>query len=43
MKQFTALAALFHHLESESCAFMRFEKVQQQVNDVFQGRRLLGA
>lgn len=43
MKQFTALAGIFNHLESESCAFMRFEKVQQQVNDVFQGRRLLGA
>lgn len=40
-KQFNELAGLFNHLESESCAFMRFEKVQQQVNDVVQGRRLI--
>ncbi|CAG7937571.1 unnamed protein product [Penicillium salamii] len=28
-KEFTALAALFNHLESESCRFMRFENVQR--------------
>ncbi|KAJ5618716.1 hypothetical protein N7528_006827 [Penicillium herquei] len=27
-KQFVSLAALFNHLESESCQYMRFEKVQ---------------
>lgn len=41
-KQFITLAALFNHLESESCSFMRFEKVQQQVNNVFNGRGLIG-
>ncbi|KAE8355933.1 hypothetical protein BDV28DRAFT_17108 [Aspergillus coremiiformis] len=40
-KQFSTLAALFNHLESESCSFMRFERVQQQVGDVFQGRRAI--
>ncbi|KAJ5811813.1 zinc finger protein [Penicillium riverlandense] len=28
-KQFVILAALFHHLESETCSFMRFERVQR--------------
>jgi hypothetical protein len=40
-KEFIALAGLFSHLESESCAYMRFEKFQQQVSDVIQGRRLI--
>ena len=34
-KEFKALAGLFNHLESETCAFMRFEKVQTQVGNVF--------
>lgn len=34
-KEFVALAGLFNHLESESCAYMRFERVQQQVQGVF--------
>ncbi|PYH96845.1 zinc finger protein [Aspergillus ellipticus CBS 707.79] len=38
-KQFITLAALFGHLESESCAFMRFEKVQQQIKGVFNSSR----
>ncbi|KAB8235671.1 hypothetical protein ETB97_010219 [Aspergillus alliaceus] len=40
-KQFTTLAALFNHLESESCSFMRFEKVQQQAGNILQGRRAI--
>ncbi|GLA57206.1 hypothetical protein AtubIFM54640_003331 [Aspergillus tubingensis] len=40
-KQFITIAALFNHLESESCAFMRFEKVQRQVQDVFRGQRAI--
>jgi hypothetical protein len=40
-KQFITLAALFHHLESESCGFMRFEMVQQQVGNVLQGQKLI--
>jgi hypothetical protein len=40
-ERFIALAGLFSHLEGESCAYMRFEKVQQQVSDVIQGRRLI--
>ncbi|KAL4877130.1 hypothetical protein BJY04DRAFT_210203 [Aspergillus karnatakaensis] len=40
-KSFTALAALFNHLESESCAFMRFEKVQKSLGDVIGGRRTI--
>jgi hypothetical protein len=40
-KRFTTLAGLFNHLESETCAFMRFEKVQQQVTNVFHGQNLI--
>ncbi|BCR97021.1 C2H2-type zinc finger protein [Aspergillus luchuensis] len=40
-KQFITIAALFNHLESESCAYMRFEKVQRQVQDVFRGGRAI--
>jgi hypothetical protein len=40
-KQFVTLAGLFNHLESEACAFMRFEKVQRQVGNVLQGRKLI--
>ncbi|KAF1828624.1 hypothetical protein BDW02DRAFT_511913 [Decorospora gaudefroyi] len=40
-KQFVTLAGLFNHLESEACAFMRFEKVQQQVKCVLQGSKLI--
>jgi hypothetical protein len=41
-KQFITLAGLFNHLESEACAFMRFEKVQRQVRNVLCGRMLIG-
>lgn len=40
-KEFISLAGLFNHLESESCRFMRFEKVQQKVGHVFQGGKLI--
>lgn len=39
--QFVRLASLFNHLESESCHFMRFEKVQQQVHNLVTGKRQL--
>ncbi|KAJ5655950.1 hypothetical protein N7507_007900 [Penicillium longicatenatum] len=41
-KEFISLAGLFSHLESESCAFMRFERVQQvqrSLNDAITNRR----
>lgn len=38
-KEFVALAGLFNHLESEACSFIRFEKVQQQVENVLRGRK----
>ncbi|EFE44949.1 hypothetical protein TRV_00323 [Trichophyton verrucosum HKI 0517] len=34
-KEFVTLAALFHHLESESCSVVRFETAQKGVNDMF--------
>nr|OQO28788.1 hypothetical protein B0A51_04931 [Rachicladosporium sp. CCFEE 5018] len=39
-KQFTTLAALFGHLESEACGATRFQSVQQNVANVFSGRAL---
>ncbi|KAK1140706.1 hypothetical protein N8T08_009907 [Aspergillus melleus] len=35
-KEFVTLAALFNHLESESCRLVRFETMNQCVNDVVQ-------
>ena len=40
-KEFVSLAALFNHLESETCAFMRFEKVQSSVNGIINSNRLI--
>ncbi|KAF2136380.1 uncharacterized protein K452DRAFT_329736 [Aplosporella prunicola CBS 121167] len=40
-KQFSTLAALFNHLESETCGFMRFEKVQQQFGNLLQRGRII--
>lgn len=40
-KQFIVLAALFGHLESESCQFMRFESVQKNFHGVLSGQKLL--
>lgn len=43
-KQFTTLASLFNHLESEGCGFMRFEQAQRTYQNVTEslitGRRL---
>ncbi|PYI34658.1 hypothetical protein BP00DRAFT_364355 [Aspergillus indologenus CBS 114.80] len=41
-KQFTHLAALFNHLESESCSYMRFENVQRNAQGLLTGRKLIG-
>ncbi|KAA8895129.1 putative zinc finger protein [Sphaerosporella brunnea] len=40
-KQFVALAALFNHLESESCGFATFERVKKGVGEFLTGKRLL--
>ena len=40
-KEFVALAALFNHQESESCAFMRFEKVQTQGGQILSSNRMI--
>ncbi|PYI00556.1 hypothetical protein BO78DRAFT_329737 [Aspergillus sclerotiicarbonarius CBS 121057] len=40
-KEFTTIAALFNHWESESCGFMRFEKVQLQAQKIFDGNRMI--
>lgn len=40
-KEFTSLAGLFGHLESESCAFMKFETVQKQVGRVVGSSRMI--
>ncbi|KAI1104105.1 hypothetical protein F4804DRAFT_308245 [Jackrogersella minutella] len=40
-RDFKTLAAVMNHLESESCAFTRFEAVQNTVSDVVSGDRLL--
>ncbi|EMD61791.1 hypothetical protein GGP41_002699 [Bipolaris sorokiniana] len=37
--QFSCLASLFNHLESESCKFVRFEKVQKQVPNFITGQQ----
>ena len=40
-KDFVSLAALFNHLESESCGAVRFEKVQSGVQNFFTGGQRL--
>lgn len=40
-RHFGRLAALFNHLESESCNFVRFEKVQTHVHNLITGRQKL--
>lgn len=40
-KLFVNLGGLFSHLESETCQFMRFDRVQQKVSDVLHGQKLL--
>ncbi|KAH8730373.1 zinc finger protein [Phaeosphaeriaceae sp. PMI808] len=41
-RNFVSLAALFNHFESESCNYVRFEKVQENVGGFISGRRLVG-
>ncbi|KAK3896692.1 hypothetical protein C8A05DRAFT_39760 [Staphylotrichum tortipilum] len=40
-KEFTTLAAIINHLESESCGFTRFNNVQRGINDMISGGRLI--
>ncbi|KAI1407043.1 hypothetical protein F5Y13DRAFT_195794 [Hypoxylon sp. FL1857] len=40
-REFKTLAAVMNHLESESCAFARFETVQNTVGDIVSGNRRL--
>ncbi|RAL04020.1 uncharacterized protein BO80DRAFT_486265 [Aspergillus ibericus CBS 121593] len=40
-KEFVTLAALFNHLESESCGFTRFEKVQLQAQNLFDRNKMI--
>lgn len=40
-KEFVSLAALFNHLESESCSYMKFENVQRHVKTFFTGRQMI--
>jgi hypothetical protein len=40
-KEFVTLAGLLNHLESEACAFVRFEEVQQQVGKVFRSGKAI--
>lgn len=41
-KQFTSLAAVINHLESESCGYTRFANVQRVVPGVLSGNRMIG-
>jgi hypothetical protein len=38
-KEFSVLAALFNHLESESCGTVRFDAVQRNVGGILSGKR----
>ncbi|KXT11163.1 hypothetical protein AC579_4067 [Pseudocercospora musae] len=40
-KQFSAIAQLFNHLESESCGAMRFGQVQQGAAAILSGRKMI--
>lgn len=41
--QFTTLAGMFNHLESESCGFIKFNGVQRNVAGILAGnQRLIG-
>ncbi|EDU49779.1 Zinc finger protein [Pyrenophora tritici-repentis] len=41
-REFRALAALFNHLESESCGAVRFDAVQRNVRGFLSGKRMIG-
>jgi hypothetical protein len=40
--EFSALAALFNHLESESCGTVRFDAVQRNVGGILSGKKMIG-
>ncbi|KID93622.1 Zinc finger, double-stranded RNA binding protein, partial [Metarhizium majus ARSEF 297] len=42
-REFTTLAAVINHLESESCEYMRFEAVQKNVERILDPRRMIQA
>lgn len=42
-KQFITLAALFNHLESEACSFMRSDTVQKHAQNVISGQKRITA
>ena len=41
-KEFTTLAGIINHLESESCGFTRFDNVQRGIEGMISGNRLIG-
>lgn len=41
-REFSRLAGLFNHLESETCGAVRFEQVQSNVEGFLTGKRLIG-
>ncbi|KAJ3941993.1 uncharacterized protein N0V96_007478 [Colletotrichum fioriniae] len=40
-REYTTLAAVINHLESESCGYMRFKAVQKNVGQILDPRRML--
>lgn len=42
MREFTTLAAIINHLDSEACGFMRFTDLQQGIQVVVSGNRMIG-
>jgi hypothetical protein len=41
-REFSRLASLSNHLESESCGAVKFESVQRNVEGFLTGKRLIG-
>jgi hypothetical protein len=41
-REFSRLASLFNHLESETCGAVKFESVQRNVEGFLTGKRLIG-
>lgn len=41
-KNFTTLAAVINHLESETCGFMRFDAVQSNTQSIVNPSRMIG-
>lgn len=40
-KEFTSLAGVINHIESESCGFTRFDTVKRNIKDVVSGNKLI--